>query len=358
MPYVRPSLSELTQRIQTDLATRILGTPNVLRRAVVAVIGTVMAGAVHLAYGYIAWLTNQVFPDTAESTNLYRWAAIWGLSLKPATYNTGNVLLTGVPGSILSAGDNSVFTRADGTLYSLDADVIFPAGTTPTVQASGSVTAQDPGSAPACDPGTILTLQSSSAGISPSATVDTNGIEGGFDVEADDSLLARLKYRIANPSRGGNDADYVVWATANPGVTRAWPLPKYLGLGTVGVIMVYDGQTPSIIPTTAEIASVQANINTLKPSHADVTVFAPAAVPLNPVIHLNPDSAAARAAIQIELQDLLTTEGEPDGTVYLSHIRERIGNADGVNDYTLVSPTADQTYTQVQVPILGTITWQ
>jgi len=357
MPFVRPSLSDLTQRIKSDLSTRILGTPNVLRRAVISVIAQVMAGAVHLLYGYVDWLSKQVFPDTAEAPYLYRIGAWWGIFLKPATYNSGGVTFTGAPGSVLTAA-TTVLVRSDGVLFNLSADVTIPAGSGSSVTAAGLIVAQDPGAAPACDPGTILTLQSPAAGVSSSVVVDQNGIFGGFDVETDASFRARLLYRIGNPPRGGNDGDYVVWALAYVGVTRAWPYPLLYGPSTVGLTFVMDNQTSSIAPSSGQLAAFQAYINQLKPSHADVTVFAPATIPLNPTIHLSPDTPTIRAAVQAELDDLLITEGGPSTTVLLSHIRDRIGTAAGVNDYALVSPTADQTYGQGQVPVVGTITWQ
>jgi uncharacterized phage protein gp47/JayE len=95
---------------------------------------------------------------------------------------------------------------------------------------------------------------------------------------------------------------------------------------------------------------------------ADVTVFAPTPVKLDFTISLTPDTTAARAAVQAELEDLLLREAEPEdgdgsGTILVSHIREAISLAAGETDHALTAPAADVTLAAGEMSVMGTITW-
>lgn len=90
---------------------------------------------------------------------------------------------------------------------------------------------------------------------------------------------------------------------------------------------------------------------------ADVNVLAPTAVPLDFTIHVDPDTASVRAAVEAELVDLLAREGSPGGTLRLSRIREAISRAAGESFHTMTVPAADVTLTGLQLSTLGTITW-
>ena len=64
-------------------------------------------------------------------------------------------------------------------------------------------------------------------------------VTGGTDAETDDQLRARILHRIQNPPMGGAQADYVTWALAVPGVTRAWAASEQ-GIGTMTVRFLMD----------------------------------------------------------------------------------------------------------------------
>lgn len=354
MPFTRPSITDLVTQQSTDLGAGVAGVDPLLRRSLAKVLARVNAGGLHGLYGELDYLARQLFPDTAEEAYLDRWASIWKVLREQPTAAGGAVAFTGTAGLIVPAG--TVLTRSDGVAFTVAADAAL-AGSPATV--TGTVTATATGSAGNTDAGSILTMQSPIAGIASSATVGADGLGGGADVETDDGLRARLLDRIQQPPQGGASNDYVTWATGVAGVTRAWTLPKWLGAGTVGVTFVMDGRA-DIIPLGADVAAVQAAIEAPfnRPVTADVTVFAPTAVPLNPQIHLNPDSTAARTAVTAELAALVARESTgAGGTLYLSQIREAIGAAAGVTDYTLISPTADVVTPAGQIVVPGTPTW-
>jgi uncharacterized phage protein gp47/JayE len=101
MAFSRPTLTELVTRIEADYVSRLTGGGTLLRRSVVKVLARVHAGAMHLLYGFAAYIAKQLMPDTAEAEFLERWAAIWGIFRKLATYTTFNAVFTGTNGTVI-----------------------------------------------------------------------------------------------------------------------------------------------------------------------------------------------------------------------------------------------------------------
>src|SRR5262249_40296307 len=105
-----------------------------LRRSVILVIGRVLAGASHLLHGHLDFISNQVLPDPAIKSYLERWASIWGILKKPATFSSGTVVMTGTDGSLIPAF--TLFVRNDGVQYASQADAtIVGSAVNVTVQA-------------------------------------------------------------------------------------------------------------------------------------------------------------------------------------------------------------------------------
>lgn len=356
MAFERPTLPELIDRTKSDMESRltsITGGGSLLRRAFARVVARVLAGGMHLVYGFLAFIAKQIIPDTAEGTYLRRWSNVWGVGAKTATYTTFNAVFTGTDGTSIPLADSSQLVRADGVLYAPLASAVISGGT-----ATIAYQALDSGVTPNVEGGEILQLSQPIAGVSSSVTVSGTGIIDGVAAESDASLLSRLLDRIRRPPKGGSKNDYKQWTLEVAGVTRVWPYPLWLGDGTVGVTFTVDDDPGSIIPDPAKVAEVQAYIDddSRRPVTADVTVFAPTPAPLNFTIS-GIASAAVRQAVQAELVDLIRREAEPDSTLLLSHIQEAISRAQGEVDHVLVSPTANVTTSPGVLTTMGTITW-
>lgn len=350
MTFARPALSDIVQRMRNDVVSR-LSSDDPLRRADAEVYSRVMAGGVHGLYGFIDWLADQVIPDTAESECLERWGSVWGVNRKAASSATGAVTFTVQSGAVIPAG--TVLQALDGVQYQTSADA---AATVPTTTVA--VVAMSAGANGNRDAGQVLTLASPIAGVQSTATATL--LSGGADVESDAAYRARLLSRIQSPPHGGSSADYKAWTLEVAGVTRAWVYPMELGVGTVTVRFVRDGDGAgsAAIPDASEVAAVQAYLDARRPVTAAVTVVAPVAVALNFSIQgLSPDTAAVRAAVQAELSDLLLREAEPGGTLLLSHIRAAISAATGENDFVLRSPAANVVSPTGSMSVMGTVTW-
>lgn len=349
MTFARPTLSQLIDRSKSDISSRLQTGP-LLPRSVLGVLATVHAGALHQLYGYLDYIARQIIVDTADSEYLSRWASIWGIIRNPATYATGNITFTGSVGSVIPSGTR--VQRVDGVEFDTTAELTL-------VSSSGSVAAKavSAGAASNTDVAVSLSVTSPVSGVDSTAVVAAGGLAGGADEESDDSLRVRLVARIQQPPHGGADFDYVAWAKEITGVTRAWCYPLYLGPGTVGVAIVTDDAVDGPIADSQVVDDVQDHIDALRPVTADVTVFTPVAVEMDPEIVLTPDNATVRAAVTAELKDMLRRDAEPGGTVYLSRIREAISIAAGESNHELVSPTDDVTVSTGELLTLGTITW-
>jgi uncharacterized phage protein gp47/JayE len=352
--FNRPSLADLINRTTNDVFQR-LQQDNVLRRADAQVYARVLAGVAHGLYGFIEWISRQIIIDTAEAEFLERWASIWGVQRLAATPATGTITFTVAPGAAdIPAG--TLVQTLDGTQFQTTADI-----TVSGLQATTTVTAVAPSAASNGYAGQTANLVTPVLGVQTAAVLGL--LAGGGDLESDDSLRERLLNRIQQPPQGGDANDYVQWTLATPGggATRAWVVAEQFGQGTVGVAFVCDGNGAgaAILPSAAQIAAVAAFIDTVRPVTAHVTVYAPVAVPIDFAIEgLSPDTLAVQQAITAELADLLAREGQPGGTILLSHMRSAISSAAQEWDYELVTPAANVVLSPGQIPVMGRVVWQ
>lgn len=355
MPFARPTLSDLVDRVRSDFRSRLGLAGPLLRRAMADVFGSVVAGAAHMLHGHIEWAARQIFADTAERAYLLRLAAMYGISPTPATFASGTVTATGVNGSTILTGE--ILLEPDsGQTFQVTADATIAAGT-----AAVSVQAVTAGDAGNFDAGVTLTFESPIAGVDADVTVAAPGISGGFDEEDTEGTRDRLLLRLREPPAGGADQDYEAWALAVAGVTRAWVYPTEDGPGTVVVRFVLDDE-PDIFPDAAAVAAVQAALDEERPITAEVTAEAPTPLEVDFTIAVTPNTAAVKAAVEAELADLMLREAEPGdgagrGTIKLSRIQVAIGLADGVEDFTLTVPAADVVPAVGELAVVGVVTW-
>lgn len=353
MPFVRPTLSELIDRVTADMSSRVLGVDGaVLRRSLLGILARAEAGEAHMLYGYLEWIARQAIPDTAEGDWLERWAVIWGITRTAATFASGNVEFTGTNGTVIA--DGTLVQRQDGVQYATQGSATISGGT-----ATAAVEAVVAGEDGNLDASSTVFLVSPISGVTSSATVDGSGLAGGSDSETDARLRTRLLERIATPPQGGAESDYIAWAkAASSDVTRVWVTPNGMGIGTVVVQFVVDDDPDGLIPDAGQIDTVQDYIDARRPVTADVYVSAPSDVSRNMTIKISPNNAAVQAAVTAELNDLFRRVAEPGGTIYISQIREAVSIATGETNNQMVTPTADIVDSAGDISTLGTITFQ
>jgi uncharacterized phage protein gp47/JayE len=349
MPLSRPTLGELRNRAEQELAAR-LGLSTLIPQGPAAAIAAVIAGQTHSLLGAIAYEVDQVWPDTCNAANLDVWGARLSLPRKASVAASGTISIAGTTGTTVAAG--SLVQRADGRRFATQAAVTLLGGA-----ALVRVVASQAGYAGNTAPLTALSMASSVTGTVTGVTVDDAGLDGGADEEGDDPFRARLVQRFAAAPGVGTAADYERWALEVPGVTRAWVLPGNQGAGTVGLAFVLDDDPISIVPTATKVAEVQAYIDARRPAEVSFLAFAPALTAVNFTIEVTPDTTAVRDAVAASLEDLFLREGAPGTTIPLSHVREAISLAPGETDHVLTVPAADIVIGSGTIAVVGTITW-
>lgn len=362
MPFSRPSLTQIINRIESDFVSRISRVTALLRRSVIKVLSRVYGGATHLLYGFLDFQAKQLFATTADSSGLDLHGNEFALPRNTAVKATGGGTATGTNGKVITEGSELI--SEDDNKYIVDSDATIASGT-----ATIAFTAFTANSASNDDPSITLTFVNPIVGVNTSVTVDSNGIAGGEDVENDDDYRERILQRKRQAPHGGATQDYEVWAEEVAGVTRAFTLEQYYGIGTIGVTFVRDNDTDTIIPNQTELDEVEDYIISHEdpatgktvgiPTTAEpgLFVFAPTLLPVDFTVQINPNTTAVQAAITAELTDLILRDGGPGQTLILSRISEAISLAQGEISHVLVSPAADVTAENTQVPVLGTITF-
>lgn len=350
MAFNRPTLAQLVDRIKKDLEGRLGADGSTLRRSMVKIFATVIAGAMHLLYGFLDWIAKQVFPDSAEEESLLRWGSIYGIERKQASFARFELEFSGANGTIIPA--LTLLKRSD--------DIEFETQGSDTVAAGvATVTAicKTAGEIGNTEEEVTLNLVSPIAGLNPQATVGEI-VETAVDQEDVEEYRTRVLNHLQEPPQGGTENDYVQWAKEVAGVTRAWCYPLNQGANTVGVAFVMDGKTPSIIPGVPDVELVQEHIDEKRPVTVEVTVFAPDENIVDfEISSLSPSTPEVRAAVTAELKDLFKRDGQPGGTILISRVREAISTAAGELDHELVSPTVNIVSPAGELPLVGEITW-
>ena len=362
MPFSRSSLQTIIDRILSDFQTRIEGASSLLRRSVLGVIARIVAGVVHLLYEYLDYMSKQLFATTSDSAGLDAIASEYGVVRKAAEFAVGSGAIIGTTGILIPEGSELVSTN--GYTYTTDADVtlVAGAGTLAFTAGIGGEDAND-------DAGITLTFVSPIAGVNTSVTVDADGISGGTDKEIDSSLRERVLARKRQPPHGGADFDYEKWAKEVSGVTRAWSIPLYNGIGTLGLAFVRDNDS-DLLPSDTEKLEVYNYII----SHTDTVTGKIVGIPVtaepgffmiplvklavNFTIKITPNTSDVRTSITSRLNDLMTEDGGPEQTIYLSRMYEAITSAVGETASLIISPDANVTASTNQVQVLGDITFQ
>lgn len=359
MPFQIPTLKELAGRTVSAFRANLKGSDAALWPNNVAVSAKVMAGAVWEAFSFLEFISRQHIKHLAEGEWLERHAYDYGITRLPASYAQGSVVISGDNSVPVPAG--IVFQRADGVQYELTAG-----GTT---SGAGTVTlpvrALLPGRLGNALPSVALVMTAPVDRLSGDATVAAAGIGLGADVESDESLRARLLHRLRLPPHGGAAHDYVAWARAINGVTRVYvdPVSVANARESIGVWFLMDDLYTNGIPQAADVAAVEAYIETVRPAGAIVDVSAPTPVTVNiEISNLADDTTSTRDAVLAELKDLFRREARVSTlsdpyTLYRSLISEAISAATGEHHHTLSAPADDTDFDEGELPVLGTVTY-
>ena len=344
--YQPPSLESLKKQIIADIEAAT-GVPVGGEQSVTHIMATSFAGALYEQYQFLANLFNQSFVLNAQNDVLERHGADYNITRKTASKATCKVSITATQSTSLPSG--SSFKAQNGDSYTTITTTNLSANTALAIDCI----AEQAGLKTALKIGEVLTLSTPVIGITnASVTVFVNGT----NKETDADYKTRILNFMRNAPLSGAQHDYHRWALEVAGVKEAWVAPNEQGDGTVVVRFVTYNANP--FPTDDEVAKVKATLDSKKPVTASVFVVAPIAKATNLTIKLNPNNASVQTNITNALKYLFDRKAVPGQGIYLSNILSAIGNANGVVDFTLITPAANLTTTKGEILTLGTITWQ
>ena len=373
MPYARLALADLQNQVAQDIAANLPGTDPQLRFSNLSIMGKVQANLGYLHLGYLDWIAKQAVPFTASQEFLEGWAALKNVTRNGATVSNGAVTFQGTSGYTIPAGTPLV--RGDGVAFVTTAPATV-SGSSVVVSASAVADPQGlKGAIGNTALGSVMSLGTSIPGIQSSGVVST-AFTGGNDLELDASLRNRMLAAFQSVPQGGAQNDYLNWALAVPGVTRAWCNPNGFGSGTVVVYTMFDvanvayggfpqgvsgcaSNEPRGITATGDTLTVANAIFPLQPVTALVYSVAAANSAINFTISgIATASAAVKAAISAAISGVFYLFGTPKGgSVSLSLIESAIAAISGTQGFVISTPTGNITTTLGNLPTLGTITY-
>jgi uncharacterized phage protein gp47/JayE len=360
MPWDTPALKDVRSLVRDHVRGSLPGADASVPNSVLRVMSDGQAALCHLTLQYIDWLALQLLPDTAETEWLDRHGNIW---LVNADGTTGRKLATLAQGTANFVGVNGGEIVPTGTqlfvstiAYETTANITCSADQLPT---PGPIRAIDPGAIGNQSPGTVLSMTTPPSNVSSVATVVLLG--GGTDTETDDELRLRVLERIRQPPQGGAKEDYVRWALAVPGVTRAWCAPQEMGIGTVTVRFLMDNlrADQNGWPTAEDITAVANYIDSVRPvAVKDFWVLAPIRQTIDVHIgNLVPDNTETRGEIEQAINDMLFTLAAPGQTIFAVWKAQAIMNAANVVSFDLLDWTDDVMESPGHMAVLGDIVY-
>ena len=167
-----------------------------------------------------------------------------GVIRKEAVRAKGYVTVTGVAGTRMASGFivcTAATSESPSVLYSLDDELILPAGGTGTV----AVTAVEAGRGSNVKAGTVVIMAQPITGIE--SITNEADITGGTEEEEDEPYRARIEeaYASEGTSYIGNDADLIRWAKEVAGIGDCIVNAAWNGPGTIKLSLVDANGEPA-----------------------------------------------------------------------------------------------------------------
>ena len=381
MPHLRPTLTQLRAQVLQDVTGSTLpGADGLLDPSVLRVLALAIAGLGFLHYDYQDWIAEQSNPWSATDEYALAWGALIGVGPKPASVaGNGQATFTGAAGADVPPGTG--VTRSDGRAYASTADAVVGVNGLVVVP----VASVAPGAAGNTAVGALMTLTVPVPGV-VSAGRCTLAVVGGSDAETMDAFKGRYLAQYAAPPQGGDAGDYVAWARAVAGVTRAWVLPQGGGPGTVVVYTMFDqanaaslgfpvglngvaSTEPRAVAATGDNLTVANAIKPVQPVTALVYAASPTPTPVPfQVSTILPFNPATTASITAALVDMFLRLGQVGGTtdpvsgadnttIFPSAWDAAVASVPGLTHFTVVSPVLPIKPTTGQLFVLGSTTY-
>lgn len=297
------------------------------------------------------FVTRQSFPQTAEGTYLDCHAELRGLVRGSACKAAGQLrfYLDGTAASTLVVPSGTECRTAAGTAFVTTETGVITAGNSQCTVAAEAAIPGSGGNVPAEAVSFVILPPAGVAGV-----VNDAAFSGGSDGESDENLRSRILSSYRRLPNGANAAYYENKVLEYPGAAAAEVLPRNRGIGTVDVIFAMAGG----VPTTAQVADVQAMLDAEREICVDVRVQAPTTATVNVTASLTVaegrNFAEVSAAANAAIAGFFTGEllGRP---VYKAKLEALLMSVDGVENCRLTAPASDVAAASGKLPVKGTV---
>lgn len=310
-----------------------------------------VAAQVYALYIQAQWVTRQAFPQTAESDYLDLHAQLRGLTRKQATQAQGSIRFTAQSSDTpRTIPQGTVCLTADMVRFETTADgIIAPGETEVDVPAQALL----PGAAGNVSARAITAMAVAPVGVS--SCVNPLPFTGGSDAEGDEDLRARVLDTYWRLPNGANIAFYEQGALSFDQVTAVSVLPRNRGIGTVDIVVA----TLSGQPDGELLGQLQEYFQSRREIAVDVQVLAPEALTVDVSVQVKAKEGADQEAVEQNVEETVRRwfSGERLAKdVLLAQLGSVIYGCENVENYTILSPAADQAVEPDQLPTLGTLT--
>lgn len=237
-------------------------------------------------------------PDTAVGEDLDIVCAVIGIYRRDPVSAEGTVQFSGPADEEIPTGTRIVAEPDDIPLY-------FTTNETVILDENGEgeveVTAEDPGLDGNIAAGEMEAVTGYLFDIV--SVTNEKELEGGSDIEDDETLRQRYFDRVQLPITSGNAAHYKQWSLEVPGVGDVKVYPIWDGAGTVKVVLI---DTEMTAPAQSVIDEVSDHIENERPVGADVTVTGATELNIDVSATVQLASGASISEVTSEFEEALT----------------------------------------------------
>lgn len=297
------------------------------------------------------FVSRQCFPQTALGNYLDMHAQMRGLQRGTAEKAGGILrfyLEEARPAAVEVPAGVVCMSEAETEFITTDAGEI-PAGETYCDVPAEAMVAGAGGNLPA---GGIRYIELPPTGVS--GVTNPAAFSGGCGAEDDETLRERILASYRKLPNGANKAYYEEKVMSRSGVAAVTVLPKNRGIGTVDICFA----TESGVPDAAEVDAVQTMLDGEREICVDLEVFAPETVNVNVTAELEIGEGYDAQTVLQAAEDAICGcfGGKMLGkAIYRARLGAALMSVEGVENYSLLAPAADQPITETQLPVPGVL---
>lgn len=310
------------------------------------------AAQIESLYAYSDWALVQSFPQTATGKYLDYHAALRGVTRQAGKKARGTLRFK-IDAALmedLPIPEGTVCTTAGLVRFVTTQESVIPAG---DLYVDVEAEAEEAGTAGNAAAGTIVWMTKAPTGVA--GVTNPTAFTAGGTQESDEALRERVLDSFTRLPNGANAAFYELRALQHPGAAAVRVIPRYQGVGTVGVVVA----TQSGEVSESLLEEIRKDLQAVREIAVDVTVMAPQIETVDVAVTIWPKAGVPFAAAKQAVTDALGAHftGKLLGkSVYLATLGGVIYGTGKVENYAIAQPAGDLGAQDTVLPRLGTLT--